>query len=178
MGTYDTAAAARNATGDLSVLLRNGEHDAASLRFALKADNVAISYSKTPIQVPVPRSAPILLDMGSNRPSITISGIVDNVGGDTSNATSGFEHMESMQINGQTYYVPYKNYLENKLITWVTGDQDVQIEIGDASVVEGGIGSSTPSTGGGIYKVIIQQCNFAVSPATEADAICQLKLTF
>ena len=155
------------AESPLAVLLRDGTHAGATTRFALKWDQFSIAVSKTPIQVPVPRSAPILLDMGSNRPSITISGIVDNVGGDTSNTTSGFEHMESMQINGQTYYVPYKNYLENRLITWVTGDQDVQIEIGDASVVEGGIGSSTPSTGGGLYKVIIQQCNFAVAPSTE-----------
>ena len=122
------------AESPLAVLLRDGTHAGATTRFALKCDQFSIAVSKTPIQVPVPRSAPILLDMGSNRPSITISGIVDNVGGDTSNTTSGFEHMESMQINGQTYYVPYKNSLENKLITWVTGDQDVQIEIGDASV--------------------------------------------
>lgn len=164
------------AESPLAVLLRDGSHSAATTRFALKCDQFSIAISKTPIQVPVPRSTPILLDMGSNRPSITISGLVDNVGGDTSNTTSGFEHMDSLTVSGpdgsggtisHPYYIPYKNYLENKLITWVTGDQDVQVEIGDSSVVEGGIGSSTPSTGGGLYKVIIQQCNFAVAPATE-----------
>ena len=155
------------AEAPLAVLLRDGSHAGATVRLALKCDQFSVAITKTPIQVPIPRASPILLDMGSNRPSITISGLVDNVGGDTSNTTSGFRHMETMTINGQTYYIPYKNYLENKLVTWVTGDQDVQIEIGDAAVVEGGIGTTTPATGGGVYMVIIQQLNFSIAPSTE-----------
>ena len=155
------------AEAPLAVLLRDGSHAGATVRLALKCDQFSVAITKTPIQVPIPRASPILLDMGSNRPSITISGLVDNVGGDTSNTTADFWHMESMTIDGQTYYIPYKNYLESKLVTWVTGDQDIQLEIGDASVVEGGISGGTTATGGGVYMAIVQQLNFSVAPSTE-----------
>ena len=68
---------AKNSTGDLSVLLRNGVHGAATLRFALKCDSIAISYSKTPIQIPIPQQSPEIIDLGSFRPSISNGGIVD-----------------------------------------------------------------------------------------------------
>ena len=59
----------------LAVLLRNGTHANASIRLALKAEQFAISNSKTPIQIPIPTSAPLLVDLASNRPSLTISGL-------------------------------------------------------------------------------------------------------
>ena len=156
---------------ELAVLLRDGTNAAATIRLALKAEQFSVGISKTPIQVPVPRGTPILMDLGSSRPSITISGVVDNIGQDTSNNTTNFWDMEAKTIQGQTYYVPYKNYLENKLITWVTGSSvDLQIEKGDASVTEGtspAVGSSNAATGGGIYKVAVQQVQFAVMPAQE-----------
>ena len=75
----------------LAVLLRDGTHAGATNRLALKVEQLSISISKTPIQIPIPRSTPQLLDLGISRPSITISGIVDNVGGDPSNSDSGFQ---------------------------------------------------------------------------------------
>ena len=156
---------------ELAVLLRDGTNANATTRLALKVEQLTIGISKTPIQVPVPRGTPILMDLGSSRPSITISGIVDNIGGDTSNTTSNFWDMESKTIQGQTYYVPYKNYLENKLVTWVTGTStDLQLEVGDASVTEStspAVSGSNAATGGGIYKVAVQQMQFAVMPAQE-----------
>ena len=156
---------------ELAVLLRDGTNAGATIRLALKVEQFSVGISKTPIQVPVPRGTPILMDLGSSRPSITMSGVVDNIGQDTSNTTSNFWHMETKTIQGQTYYVPYKNYLENKLITWVTGSSvDLQVEIGDASVTEAtspAVGSSNAPTGGGIYKVAVQQVQFAVMPAQE-----------
>jgi len=147
----------------LSVLLRDGSHTAAVTRLALKAEQVSISIAKTPIQIPVARATPLLLDLGISRPSITISGIVDNVGGDPSNSDSGFEDMEKMVVNGQTYYVPYKNFLEEKVVTWVTSPSTVlQVEIGDATTPTG-----EGHTGGGIYEIAIQQSQFSVAPATE-----------
>ena len=98
----------------LSVLLRDGTHAGAAIRLALKAEQVSISITKTPIQVPIQKSTPLLLDLGINRPSITISGIVDTIGGDPNTYDNQFNSMESMTISGQTYYIPYKNYLENK----------------------------------------------------------------
>ena len=66
-------------------------------------------------------------------------------------------------MSGQTYYVPYKNFLEEKLVTWVTSPTTViQIEVGDATTPTG-----EGHTGGGVYEVAIQQVQFSVSPATE-----------
>lgn len=147
----------------LAVLLRDGTHAGATTRLALKVEQLSISISKTPIQIPIPRSSPQLLDLGISRPSITISGIVDNVGGDPSNSDSGFQDMEKMVVSSQTYYVPYKNFLEEKLITWVTSPSTViQIEVGDATTPTG-----EGHTGGGVYEVGVQQVQFSVSPATE-----------
>ena len=152
----------------LSVLLRDGTHAGAAIRLALKAEQVSISITKTPIVIPVARSTPTILDLGISRPSITVSGIVETVGGNPNTVDTQFNSMESMSIgaSAQTYYIPYKNYLENKLITWVSSASiDLQLEIGDATKPDWT--SNTASTGGGIYKVAVQQMQFSVSPAME-----------
>lgn len=153
--------------GPLSVLLRDGTHAGASIRLALKAEQVSITYARTTIQIPMIQGDPTILDLGQARPSVTISGIVETVGGDATNTSDNqFNKMESMSISGQTYYIPYKNYLENKLITWVTNSgYDVQLEIGDATQPDWT--SNTASTGGGIYKVAVQQLQFTVAPGME-----------
>jgi len=150
----------------LSVLLRDGTHAGATTRLALKAEQVSISITKTPIVIPVARSTPTILDLGISRPAITISGLVDTVGGDESNNDTNFWDMEYLTVSGQKYYIPYKNYLENKLITWVSSASiDLQVEVGDATQPESV--SGTVATGGGIYKVAVQQMQFSVSPAME-----------
>lgn len=145
------------------VLLRDDTHADASIRLALKTEQVSISYARSVIQVPIIQTSPIILDLGMIRPSLTISGIVDTIGGDQTNTTSGFQGMEAMTISGQVYYIPYKNYLEKKLVTWITDDgYTVQLEIGDAGTPEG-----ANQTGGGIYHVVPQQVQFSVAPGTE-----------
>ena len=114
----------------LSVLLRNNTHASASVRLALKVDQLTLAYARTPIHIAIPFSEPEIFDLGSTRPTITMSGLVDAVGGDQSNTSSGtddvsgntyaFKGMESLTIGSQTYYIPYKNYLEEKLLTWTT----------------------------------------------------------
>ena len=153
----------------LSVLLRDGTHAGASVRLALKAEQVAISYARTTIQIPQVQGNPTILDLGQARPSITISGIVDTVGGDESNTTANeFFNMESMTVSDQTYYIPYKNYLEKRLVTWVTNSgYTVQLEIGDATTPDYSGSGTTASTGGGIYEVAVQQAQFTVAPGTE-----------
>ena len=156
--------------GPLAVLLRDGSHANASTRLMLKAEQLAIQLGKTPIQVPVARSTPILLDLGMTRPTITVSGIVDNIGTDKSQTTNNeFYHMESESISGQTYYVPYKNYLERKLVTWVTGSGvTLQVELGDATTPDYNTSASgVASTGGGIYEVAVQQVQFSLQPGME-----------
>ena len=79
---------------ELAVLLRTCKHSEIDLTsrknerpdkfgYALKCDNVAISYAKTPIQVPIPLQSPQLIDIGVYRPSVSISGVVDTLGQNT-----------------------------------------------------------------------------------------------
>ena len=160
----------------LSVLLRNNTHASASVRLALKVAQLTLAYARTPIHIAIPFSEPEIFDLGSTRPTITMSGLVDAVGGDQSNTSSGtddvsgntyaFKGMESLTIGSQTYYIPYKNYLEEKLLTWTTKEgQDLQLEIGDATTPQATSGAF--STGGGIYPVAIQQFQFALAPGME-----------
>lgn len=149
----------------LAVLLRNGHHIDASVRYALKCNDIAVSYARTPIQIPIAQASPELIDLGFVRPSLTITGIVDTLGGDLTNVGSGddagFGGMEKFMYqriktsitsgtgkynDGGTnsaldlaYYIPYKNALEEAVGSWIylTGDTPLQVEIGDAQFPAG-----------------------------------------
>jgi len=157
------------ASSPLSVLLRDGTNAAATTRLALKVEQLSISIVKTPIQIPIARSTPQILDLGITRPAITISGLVDNIGTDESNTTANqYFNMEKFSTQGQDYFIPYKNFLENKLITWITSEAaELQLEVGDATTPDYAGSGATASSGGGIYKVAIQQAQFSQTPGTE-----------
>ena len=90
------------ANSPLAVLLRDGTNAGATTRLALKAEQVSISVTKTPIQIPIARSTPEILDLGITRPSITISGLVDNVGTDQTNTTANqYFNMEKITTQSQ-----------------------------------------------------------------------------
>ena len=121
----------------LAVLLRDGTHAGATNRLALKAEQLAVSIQRKPIVQDLPQTSPLIIDLAQNKPGITLSGMIDNVGTDKSvglsNTDIGFWHMEKMTVSGpnaagtgvenQTYYVPYKNYLENKIVTVLVENQ-------------------------------------------------------
>ena len=161
---------AKNVTQDLSILLRNGTHTGASLRFALKADSFSVSYSKTPIQVPIPETSPELIDLGIFRPSITINGVVDTV-----QPTPA-----SISINGQTYYLAFKNWLENAVYNWIASDAatgQLELEVGDTTFptdsnsnaynASGTLLLPGSWTGGAVYRVAIQMARFQLNPSRE-----------
>ena len=86
---------------DIAVLLRSGPHRASTTtRYALKCSDIAIQVTKTPIQIPMPVLPPQLIDIGMFRPSITLTGIVDNAAVNTNVTKAGgdsvldFEGME------------------------------------------------------------------------------------
>jgi len=146
----------------LAVLLRNGPHSSATVRYALKCNDVAVSYAKTPIQIPIAQQSPELIDLGYFRPSVTVTGLIDTIGGDSSNTTTtGVAGMESFlytrtSVNSsqfsdgghgtaQRYYVPYKNALEEAVATWMyLDDSPLQIEIGDAQYPLASYGGHAP----------------------------------
>ena len=161
----------------LSIFIRDGTHSGATVRLVLKCDQITIQYSGSPLQIVNPGNDAILLDMGFIRPSMTISGIVDNIGGNPSNTTiagsdpedqnANVRGMESMYLSGQTYYIPFKNYLESFLyrISTDPNNKELEIEVGDATTPDATSGSA--STGGGVYDAAVQQMQFSQSPGLE-----------
>jgi len=165
---------------ELAVLIRTCQHTSipstpttTSFGYALKCDNVAISYSKTPIQVPIPQQSPQLIDIGVYRPSVSLSGLVETIGGNPAETTSGFEGMSSMMFTRTTgygasssakkYFLPYKNKLEDFATNFVYSvETPLELEWGDAAVPVG-----TNQTGGAIYLVALQQVRFQVDAAKE-----------
>jgi len=108
----------------LNVLIENtdttlGEH---FFYFALKAEDVAIQVARTPLQIPVPQASPFIFDIGSYRPSLTISGVVDDVDTDDSVTFDG-------SGASQTYRVPTQFELTSAATDWVhrVGKQYVYI---------------------------------------------------
>ena len=162
--------------GQVSVFLRDNTHNDATWRLLLKVDQLSVSYSKTPIHIAIPYSEPEIFDLGATRPTVTISGIVDNIGGDSSTSTTNFWGMAAETITGpngsggtndKVYYIPYKNYLEEKLVIITTDSaKDLQLEVGDATYAKA-LSNTNQSTGGGIYSVGVQQFQFALSPGME-----------
>jgi len=139
----------------LAVLLRNGSHSTATIRYALKCNDVAISYAKTPIQIPIAQQSPELIDLGYFRPSITCTGIIDTVGENSLNTTAGVAGMASFTYTranvsnsshfsdggndntAATYYIPYKNVLEEAVASWlyISSVNSLELEIGDAVIL-------------------------------------------
>ena len=166
---------AKNSSQELSVLFRKGVHASADIRFALKCDSFSINYSKTPIQIPIPQRSPEIIDLGSFRPSISISGTVDTVQPTPASIT----------VNGQVYYLPFKNWLENQIYDLLASDSNpLELEIGDTSYPQESDADSSPEpygsnvintdatalaswTGGGVYRVAVQQCRFSQNPGQE-----------
>ena len=172
---------------EISVLLRTCPHSsihettptATAFGYALKCDNVSISYTKTPIQIPIPQSSPQLIDIGVYRPSISLSGLIDTIGGNPSEDDAGFQGMASFMYtrttgfgghaNPRKYFIPYKNKIEDFVTNFVYSEENpLQLEWGDASVpISTGTGSGL-ATGGAVYEVSLQQCRLQVD-ATKED---------
>ena len=162
----------------LAVLLRNGIHsDAtagkATIRLALKCENISINLGRTPIQVPIPTNAPELIDLGIVRPTISISGLVDNLGTDTTNTSVNLASMASINVTYNhddddtlKYYIPYKNFLEEFCCEAMFSD-DTPLELHVGNPTQRIANGSTTTTGGSIYRVAIQSANFTQMPAME-----------
>jgi hypothetical protein len=169
------------AEASLSVLLRNGTHHGdgragqGTLFYALKCENITVNYGRTPIQIAIPQNKPELVDLGIIRPTVSISGLIDAVGGDPSNTTNGSASISTAGMasfnytfnsDTITYFIPYKNALEDFIASELfTDDSPLEIQIGDPTQpISSG---ATESTGGAIYKVAVQSANFSHVPAME-----------
>ena len=170
---------------NLSVLLTYTAGSSVT-RYALKADSVPISIANTPIQIPVPQNSPELVDFGIFRPAITVSAVVDNVG-DGTTLSSGVEGMQTVVVGTASYYIPYKNKLEEALYTWIAdetntlrliiGDTTYPIynRLNDGTEAASGGGAAYHATGGAEYQVALQQARFQMDAGREDRWICQMQ---
>ena len=136
----------------LSICLYDGTTDGSEKRFALKADSFSINYVKTPIQIPIANGgSPELIDIGTIRPSITITGLVDV--DDPSETVSG-----PTRNSSTTYVVPTKEQLED----FVTSDFFNEATSKSEIMISDGTGTAVAA-----YEAAISQARFDLAPATE-----------
>ena len=181
---------------DLAVLLQHLNKSSGNdvyTRYALKVDSFTITVAKTPIQIPIPQNSPTLVDFGIFRPAITLSAIVDTGPANDSTTTTGsgatlvgYQGMESVVSGGQTWYIPYKNKLEDAIYNWVADNDNVlTLIVGDdtypvydydsTGAVVSGSGNDPQATGGGSYIVALQQARFQLDAGREDRWIVQMQ---
>tara|TARA_R110000824_G_scaffold401764_1_gene615212 strand:- start:23720 stop:24430 length:711 start_codon:yes stop_codon:yes gene_type:complete len=124
-------------------------------RYVLQADSIQINIEKSPNHLALPMGIIEIMDLNTTKPTITITGTVDNVGADTSQTSvAGFENMTQLSISrrvwddtgvagsdyvskAQNYYVPYKNALEDIIYRFkyllFSQDSGLELEILDAT---------------------------------------------
>ena len=74
---------------DLSVFLENQSDWGASTsgdptRYALQVTQATVSLTKNPIQIAAPKNSPYIFDLGTYKPTITLSGVIDDQDSDNS----------------------------------------------------------------------------------------------
>ena len=99
----------------------------------------------------------------------------------------------SYTLSSKTYYIPYKNKLEEAIMTWIAANTSgdiahLELEIGESNypmyntAAEPQTGTTTVSdttnseTGGSVYMVAIQQCRFQQDSAQEDRYQFQMQL--
>jgi|TARA_R110000824_G_scaffold245895_1_gene434989 hypothetical protein len=141
---------------NLGIIIENAGGDDDFKYFALKTEDVAIQIARTPLQIPVPQGSPFIFDIGSYRPSITLSGIVDDV--DTG---------DSITFNGSgsslTYYVPTMFQLQVLATDWVHRQSTQFVYILHSNYN----GSAAATQYYDKYECAIQQCKMNLQAGTE-----------
>ena len=77
--------------------------------YALQATGLAIRTFRQPLQVGIPKSSPILFDVGAYRPLITVSGLV---------AREAAPVGQTVSFNDQVYYTPTYFQLQHAVTQW------------------------------------------------------------
>ena len=86
-------------------------------RYALKTLGYATRTFRQPLQVGIPRQSPILFDVGSYRPVLTVSGITEREPLPNSSAT---------KFNGNYYYPPTYFQLQQAVTQWAyVADEEI-----------------------------------------------------
>lgn len=113
--------------------------------YALDVTGLAIRTFRQPLQVGIPKSSPILFDVGSYRPLITVSGLVPREAAPAN---------QTVTFNGQDYYSPTYFQLQHAVTQWnyVEGEETL------LTVLHTNVASVTYDQ----YNVAIQNANFGL----------------
>lgn len=116
--------------------------------YALDVTGLAIRTFRQPLQVGIPKSSPILFDVGSYRPLITVSGLAPREA-----APAG----KIVTFDGQDYYSPTYFQLQHAVTQWnyVEGEETL------LTVLHTNVASVTYDQ----YNVAIQSANFGLISA-------------
>lgn len=117
--------------------------------YALDATGVAVKTFRQPLQVAVPKSSPILFDVGSYRPLISVSGVLPREA-----APAG----HTVMFKEQEYFTPTYFQLQHAVTQWnyVEGEEVL------LTLLHTNVNSVTYDQ----YNVAIQNANFGISSAS------------
>ena len=114
--------------------------------YALNVTGLAVRTFRQPLQVGIPKSSPILFDVGSYRPVITVTGLVPREA-----APVG----RTVPFDGQDYYSPTYFQLQHAVTQWnYLKGQEMTV-----TIIHTNVQSATYDK----YNVAIQTCNFTMS---------------
>ena len=141
------------------VLLHNGT----SGGYVLRAEQLTVSLSKTPLQVAIPSATPTILDLNMVRPNLTIGGVVENTTVTGSSISLGTPVTAETSVTAQTlgfngtYTIPDKNNLED-FFTELAFSSNINLAL---------ILMNPDNANFNFYHVAPQTATFTLAPGTE-----------
>ena len=114
---------------ELAVFLEN-ENDYSNAggvtRYALQVEKISLAILKNPIQIAAPKNSPYLFDLGTYKPTLTLSGIADDQ--DTDNTVT---------FGGNTYRTPTVHQI-SRLSTdwWYDTVQQINVYLQEPDIVD------------------------------------------
>jgi|TARA_R110000824_G_scaffold79531_1_gene200282 hypothetical protein len=117
--------------------------------YALDATGVAVKTFRQPLQVAIPKSSPILFDVGSYRPLISVSGVLPREAAPAAH---------TVPFDGQEYFTPTYFQLQHAVTQWnyVQGEEIL------LTLLHTNVDSVTYDQ----YNVAIQSANFGLNSAS------------
>ena len=114
-------------------------------KYALKALGYATRTFRQPLQVGIPKQSPILFDVGSYRPVITVSGVVEREALPDSSFT---------KFGGNNYYPPTYFQLQHAVTQWAY--------VADEEILLTHLHTNVSTTNYEQYNVAIQNATFGL----------------
>jgi hypothetical protein len=96
------------ATENLNVFIKN---TSTTEKYALQVEKITIAIQKNPVQIAAPKMSPYLFDLGIYKPTINITGVVDD-------QSSGQTVVVTLDNGAETYRVPTAYQMSRMSTDW------------------------------------------------------------